>query len=241
MSNSTDESLELTKTSTESQIEVKLDADETQEKSKVIIPEREAPKEEINQTIYGNDYSQKSPRKMGNTYTCLYYKEQPLIVVGPDFLFYVGLSSIVILIYTLLFLFGFKNNFVAVKVLETLNFLTLIISYSLTALMNPGIPSKYYYFNSMEKIIDRSLLNKDMNPYRRCRKCNILILKNMGVCHCVTCNVCVMNHDHHCPWTGKCIGKYNRYPFYIFVGSGFSFFTMSFVTFICHLATMISQ
>lgn len=27
--------------------------------------------------------------------------------------------------------------------------------------------------------------------------------------HCYDCNVCVDELDHHCPWTGKCIGKKN--------------------------------
>lgn len=86
----------------------------------------------------------------------------------------------------------------------------------------------------MEKNIDQSSISEGYNPYRRCKKCNILIYKNMGVCHCLTCNICVMDHDHHCPWTGKCIGKYNLYPFYVFVCSLFAYFVMSFITLVCH-------
>ncbi len=101
--------------------------------------------------------------------------------------------------------------------------------------MNPGVPSKHYLYSSMEKALDKSSLSQNSNSYRRCKKCNILIFKKMNVCHCNTCNICVMDHDHHCPWTGKCIGKYN------FVGSVFSFFIMSFITFICSLINIVEN
>ena len=37
--------------------------------------------------------------------------------------------------------------------------------------------------------------------------------------HCVDCNLCVEGYDHHCPWTGKCIGKKNLTYFYAFLMS----------------------
>ena len=37
--------------------------------------------------------------------------------------------------------------------------------------------------------------------------------------HCQDCGVCIEEHDHHCPWTSKCIGRGNLYPFYVFVFS----------------------
>ena len=39
--------------------------------------------------------------------------------------------------------------------------------------------------------------------------------------HCSDCDICVEGHDHHCPWTGKCIGRNNLTSFYIFVISIF--------------------
>ena len=35
--------------------------------------------------------------------------------------------------------------------------------------------------------------------------------------HCDDCGVCIYDHDHHCPWTSKCIGGGNIYIFYAFV------------------------
>ena len=42
--------------------------------------------------------------------------------------------------------------------------------------------------------------------------------------HCPDCNICVEGNDHHCPWTGKCIGKKNQRSFIVFVCSVFVLF-----------------
>jgi predicted amidophosphoribosyltransferase len=35
--------------------------------------------------------------------------------------------------------------------------------------------------------------------------------------HCVFCNRCVRWYDHHCSVFGKCIGKRNLVPFWLFI------------------------
>ena len=35
--------------------------------------------------------------------------------------------------------------------------------------------------------------------------------------HCEFCDVCVVELDHHCPWSSKCIGKGNDLAFKSFL------------------------
>ena len=125
-------------------------------------------------------------------------------------------------------MFLFNPNFLVVKIFETVIFLFFLISYLLTMLINPGIPNRdfhSYTFSTNNKIESNSGLVK-------CSQCNIITPKSFGLHHCDICNVCVMGYDHHCPWTGKCIGKYNIVFFYCFLFSLLAYIFMSFITFL---------
>jgi hypothetical protein len=50
-----------------------------------------------------------------------------------------------------------------------------------------------------------------------CGKCDFVRPTNAR--HCYICGVCIEDLDHHCPWIGKCVGKYTIHAFYVFVGS----------------------
>ena len=119
-----------------------------------------------------------------------------------------------------------RNNYLLIKIGFVLNYLVFIISYIYTVLINPGIPNRQYYigFYKNKKIGDK-------NNWKKCSKCNILIPKKLKVVHCNICQVCIREQDHHCPWTGKCIGKYNLISFYIFVNSLLTYLIMIFVSF----------
>jgi hypothetical protein len=64
-----------------------------------------------------------------------------------------------------------------------------------------------------------------------CTKCQIVLIPEHNVEHCIDCGVCIegkkgfnLEHDHHCPWTSKCIGRNNLKSFYCFVFSTFLLF-----------------
>ena len=50
----------------------------------------------------------------------------------------------------------------------------------------------------------------------------MFVNREKNTSHCPDCDICVEGHDHHCPWTGKCIGKNNLTSFYIFIFSIFA-------------------
>ena len=124
--------------------------------------------------------------------------------------------------------FLFKINFLVVKIFETLIFFLFLISFLITMLINPGIPSRKYYFNYFD-IKDSESAN---SQFLKCSKCNIITPKSLNVSHCDICGICVMEHDHHCQWTGKCIGKYNLISFQLFLFFLYAFIVMCFVTFL---------
>ncbi|CAD8190830.1 unnamed protein product [Paramecium pentaurelia] len=97
------------------------------------------------------------------------------------------------------------------------------IFYLGVGLANPGIANdstlNYQYQGQLY-----SLPNK---PQQRnvwyCEKCQKIQPARSD--HCPFCRVCITNYDHHCPWTGKCIGGENLLHFWAFLISTIIFFS----------------
>ena len=66
-----------------------------------------------------------------------------------------------------------------------------------------------------------NLIGQPRDEYYLCNLCHFYIKKSRYAHHCFDCDICIENHDHHCPWTGHCIGRNNYYSFFVFVGSSF--------------------
>ena len=103
----------------------------------------------------------------------------------------------------------------AVEIVAGLLFLGTVVSYALTSFTNPGIiPKQTNLEFEKEK---QSYLEKGLDASRMsvCNKCNII--RPPLTYHCISCNACITNIDHHCPFTGHCIGKNNITYFKIFI------------------------
>lgn len=50
----------------------------------------------------------------------------------------------------------------------------------------------------------------------KCKIKNINVYK-ISITHCIICDYCIFDYNHHCFWVNKCIGKKNLYLFYAFL------------------------
>ena len=123
--------------------------------------------------------------------------------------------------YILIYFILLRRNYKPIKILETLVFIIHSISHLITIIINPGIPSRKYY----SKFIKQNN-NGDYNLFE-CKKCNIIIPKELNVEHCYNCGVCIIGYHHHSFWMGKCIGKNNWLTFYISIFTASIYFVMT--------------
>ena len=111
-------------------------------------------------------------------------------------------------------LWSFLNFYI--KYIGAFIYLFFEISLTLTTLSDPGVVTKKYFLENYKA--DKTVVKN----FRICRKCNVVMDLDKGTSHCVECGICVMNNDHHCPWTSKCVGKKNLWIFNCFLVSLFS-------------------
>ena len=102
-----------------------------------------------------------------------------------------------------------------------------MITYLTVFLKSPGIPGREHYKDTF-----RFENEEDKKNYQKCSNCNIIIPKSFRVVHCEKCKICVIKQDHHCPWTGKCIGKNNIQVFCLFGSLLFAYIFSLFISFI---------
>ncbi|OQR94733.1 hypothetical protein THRCLA_22216 [Thraustotheca clavata] len=121
--------------------------------------------------------------------------------VGPNWRCMV-FTFLVILAPSLIFLLKYRSVSWISIVLVIMIILTFV-SFSMVACSDPGIIREDYV---NPQGIEEGVL---------CAHCRIRRPPN--AVHCYECDVCIDGLDHHCPWTGKCIGKRTIWWFYLFL------------------------
>ena len=172
--------------------------------------------------------------------TNLINTDNQFIKIGNRKFFCKGKCSILIkpiglIITLLLILFAIIGIlYLTIKYIKNYLYKNLIIIISISifeifqilivGLSNPGA----YLPNFTNEIKDNrtkmmiASINKQEFFLKYCPTC--FIARDLRVFHCKYCNLCILRHDHHCPWLSNCIGIYNRKQFLllVFIGNCFN-------------------
>ena len=133
----------------------------------------------------------------------------PIIIIGPDWCMYVCFCGLISFGYSLFFITFWKNLNLFYKICGICSYSIYFLSYTGTFLLNPGYPERN----------ENSLKGVPRIKYKFCNKCEIYERIDRKICHCIICGICIEGFDHHCPWTGKCIGRKTIHFFNTFLYS----------------------
>ena len=163
-----------------------------------------------NEDNQNNEINPNLERIFSKIHPFLFFKNEPLILIGPDILYYVIIFSISSF-FSIIF-YSLKNkSYIIMKILFLFGYLFYAITYTLLMILNPGVPTN-------KSNIDLEELKKN---YNQCNICNCIFYKNNEYItfHCHECNICVENFDHHCTFASKCIGNKNKLIFKLWLFS----------------------
>lgn len=149
-------------------------------------------------------------KNFGKLISFLYIEGDPFFCIGPDCNFYLGpyflgLFTFFLLVSLIFLIMICQNISVGNTLTGSLIFGFLLLNYLLAATINPGVETRKEPYNDKEELEDEHF----------CNICQVYYRNNTQ--HCDDCGVCIVDYDHHCPWTSKCIGKGNICFFYNFL------------------------
>ena len=115
---------------------------------------------------------------------------------------------LIIMFLTFFMLMPYFNNTIFSLCYIIISFL-VFLSFAYLSYSDPGYLANKE-FNGLLDIVEKG---EELELF--CPLC--LIKKNYRVTHCLICQKCVDEFDHHCFWVGNCIGKNNYDIFFLFL------------------------
>ena len=150
--------------------------------------------------------------KVGRTFFLFLDKySNPIFIIGPHWPMIIFVLTLITSLMLLLYIKFWNYLTFSTRVFGSINFWLAFLSYTYTSLINPGYPR-----NTLGRAF-----GIPKNEYYFCDYCRFYMRKLSYGTHCDFCNICIEKYDHHCVWTGHCIGKNNKIGFFIFVPSIF--------------------
>jgi len=120
-------------------------------------------------------------------------------VIGPDWPCVI--MTYIVIVVPSVFVYLYIVHTLAEEIIFFILFGLCIFGLTTVFIADPGLVRKYHHARSRH--------------WTYCDHCESF--RPPGTVHCSTCQVCVAGYDHHCPWTGKCIGHGNIFFFKVFV------------------------
>jgi len=154
------------------------------------------------------EMSHHQPRRhFGSHFPFWFVNNEPIFTIGPHWPFFLCMWICLIVVGIMVNVHVADQKDPMIRTAAALVTLWEAIIYLLTALRNPGIST---HPNPTSADDDRFA-----NDPNYCKACKVV--RELDMYHCLDCDVCIKGFDHHCPWTGKCIGEGNIRYFYLFL------------------------
>ena len=136
--------------------------------------------------------------------------------VGPDWPCMMITYCLILVPSGLFLVYVASQIHIAVVAVTLATFLSTCCAFSVAACSDPGIVYQVVEQRMLSKI-DAIENGIPSGKRKDCSKCDML--RPLDASHCYECGICIHDLDHHCPWTGKCIGKRTMPFFNFFLGS----------------------
>ena len=131
---------------------------------------------------------------------------QKTLCSNKNMIFFIVLHLLIISFVFFLLMPDFESTPFSISYLA-ISFLVFLL-YFILSFSNPGKMIRQY--KDLLDIVEKGEEVENFCPY-------CLVKKTYRSLHCLICQKCVDDFDHHCFWVGNCIGKKNYTLFFIFL------------------------